>query len=166
MAKFHEYLISLSIVKYTFFAVLMCLIANYVAAFISVFVFYRIGIWDPSTYVPITEMDLFDTIGAVTFGPIIESYLSCVFPIGIMLKFRFFEKRIPLVIFISSFGFSLAHLHIGLNVVLYGFLMGIILAYTYIIYLKKIKRPVIIITIIHSAANLISMIIAYIRLNI
>ncbi|MBO3395958.1 CPBP family intramembrane metalloprotease, partial [Clostridium perfringens] len=70
-------------------------------------------------------------------------------------KIKIKKNKDFFVLIISSLFFSLTHTY-SLIYVLYTFVMGIFLSYTYILYKKKNFHPFWIVVIIHSLRNTIT----------
>lgn len=151
----------LPIFKYAVVIIIFSFIINYATVSIIVPFYQKMGWWSEETFVSIIGMDAFYLIGAITWGPIIETYLFQVFPIKIMLSWSFFHNKLPLVILISGFVFGI--IHVDLRVVTAAIPIGALFSYTYIIYEKKSKQPVLFVIILHSVINVLNIAIAFIR---
>lgn len=142
---------NLSVIKYIFFI----LILSYVVFLPFGFLFnnYEYDIGGPQSIINASFLGKI-FIGSL-LAPIFETFVFQYIPIELLDKIKIKKNKDFFVLIISSLFFSLTHTY-SLIYVLYTFVMGIFLSYTYILYKKKNFHPFWIVVIIHSLRNTIT----------
>jgi len=91
----------------------------------------------------------------VIIAPFLETLLFQTSIFYVFNKFSFFKSRSLIVIILSALAFGMAH-NYSLLYIMFGFLMGLVLAYAYHIYLEKLESSYKVVTLIHSIRNLLA----------
>ena len=164
MMKIHYFFYNLSPIKYLLLGVILCFVINIASTLIALLLFQRLGWWSVDEIIPISQQSVLMIITAVIISPVAETLLFQVLPINIMLKIKFFCNKMPLIIFISAFIFGF--MHGDLRTIIYAFIVGIFLAYTYIIYKLKNSKPILFVALLHSLINLSTVLIAWISVYV
>lgn len=99
----------------------------------------------------------------VIIGPIWETLVYQLLIIRFLKKFSFFKNRKLLIIVISAMFFALAHVY-SIYYVFVGFMMGCLLAYSFVIYEDKKVSAFWVTMAIHGLRNGISVVITDIEL--
>jgi membrane protease YdiL (CAAX protease family) len=99
------------------------------------------------------ESLLFQFVTAVLLAPLLETLIFQAVPILILKKYTGF--RPGTVVLVSSFWFAAAHSY-SIAYVFYAFLIGLLLAYSYVIYVEKAVSAFWVVAAIHSLRNLFS----------
>lgn len=86
--------------------------------------------------------------------PIIETFIFQFGIIRILEKFEITKNKPVFMILISAIVFSLNHTY-SYAYILDTFLVGVLLAYSFLIYANKNKNPFLVVCVIHSVRNLI-----------
>ncbi|WP_431357019.1 CPBP family glutamic-type intramembrane protease [Paraclostridium benzoelyticum] len=87
--------------------------------------------------------------------PFIETFIFQYLAIGIIRFIKKIKDNNCLIIIISAIAFSLSHYY-NVLYIFYSFIMGIFLAYTYILYGKKNYHPFLMVMTIHALRNTIT----------
>ena len=104
-----------------------------------------------------------DMLSSLLLAPFLETLLFQTLILAICIKgFSKKKHKYYIAIFISSLCFGLAHIAYGILYSLSGFLTGLFLAYSYIVYNNKNDKPFLTTTLIHSALNMIAFGLAFI----
>ncbi len=104
-----------------------------------------------------------DNIGAFSFisstiiSPYIETLVFQAFVIEILCK-KVYNNKTKMLLSAACFG--LLHLVYSPFYSISAFVVGIIFAYSYILYKKKEQNPILVVTIIHGSINAISLIVS------
>jgi len=101
---------------------------------------------------------------AAIVAPIIETFLFQTLVILGLRRLKFFRSRMYIVVIISALIFGIVHTY-SLIYIMYAFLMGLILAYSYNVYIEKVDSSFIVVALIHSARNILALIAASITIN-
>ncbi|CBH20445.1 Abortive infection protein (fragment) [Acetoanaerobium sticklandii] len=80
------------------------------------------------------------------------------------MKIKFFQKKVILIIILSAVVFGICHGYSSIYIV-YGFLGGLVFAYSYYVYINKDYSSFWVVTSIHSIRNLIVFIYSIILMN-
>jgi len=100
---------------------------------------------------------------AALIAPIIETLLFQTLIILGLRKIGCFRSRMSLVVIISAIIFGIAHTY-NVIYVIYAFLMGLILAYSYNAYIEKSDSSFLVVVMIHSIRNVLALIVTTIAL--
>ena len=110
--------------------------------------------------VPISDTDVISNssfieqfIVTVIIAPLIETLINQYAIIKILRKLNILENRNLIIILISAILFGLGHTY-NLQYVIHTFFIGILLAYSFVIYEKKESSPFWTVCAIHSLRNL------------
>jgi len=104
---------------------------------------------------------IMEFILVVIIAPLVETLIFQTSIFYIFNKFSFLKKRSAIVIILSALAFGIAHNYSTLYV-LFGFNIGIVLAYAYNIYLEKLESSYKVVTLIHSIRNLLAFVLGYV----
>ena len=150
LKKIHNYLYGLSEIKY----ILIITVSAYILILSIAAVLSNTSLASDTTY-SISSNILIEYLSGVIISPITETFL---FQMAIIIFLRDLVgiKNIAIQIIISALAFGILHLPYGIIHAVTAFIMGLILAYSYIIYEKKGMHPYWVVVIIHSLSNLIS----------
>lgn len=97
-------------------------------------------------------------VSASIFIPLVETFIFQYLIIELSRNVKLLKNNNFVVIIISAIIFGLSHNYSFLYI-FYSFIIGLFLAYSYIIYKKKNFSPFLIVTLIHSLRNTITTII-------
>ena len=100
----------------------------------------------------------------VVIAPIIETFLFQTLFFWILLKIKFFQKNVILIIILSAAAFGIFHGYSSVYII-YAFLGGLLFAYSYYVYINKDYSSFWVVTSIHSIRNLIVFIYSIILMN-
>lgn len=106
---------------------------------------------------------IIEFISAVAIAPLIETLIFQTSIFYLLGKIKFFRDRKWLIILVSAIAFGMVHTYSVLYV-LYGFLIGLILAYAYQVSYDRPNSPFKTITCVHALRNLIAFSLMYIGL--
>lgn len=98
---------------------------------------------------------IYQFVGGVLLAPVIETLIFQAAPILLLKKYS--SLKPGAIILVSSLFFAVAH-HYSISYVLFAFLVGVFLAYSYVLYLKKEASAFWVVTAIHSLRNLFAMV--------
>ncbi|MDZ4994558.1 CPBP family intramembrane metalloprotease [Clostridium perfringens] len=147
----NNYLMNLSVVKY----ILLILLLTYVVFIPFLFLFsnYDFNVGGPQSIINSSFWGkLF--IGSL-LAPIFETFVFQYMVIESLDNIKIKRHKNFFILIISSIFFSLTHTY-SFIYIFYSFVIGMFLAYTYILYKKKNFHPFLIVTIIHSLRNTIT----------
>lgn len=147
----NNYFMNLSITKYIFFI----LILSYVVflPFLLLFNNCEYDIGGPQSIINASFLGkLF--LGSL-LAPIFETFVFQYVPIELLYKIKIEKHKNFFILIVSALFFSLTHTYSFIYIV-YSFVIGIFLSYTYILYKKKNFHPFLIVVIIHSLRNTIT----------
>jgi hypothetical protein len=102
---------------------------------------------------PGKERDLLYILFAIIAAPVFETWLNQALPYKLLNKVTYFKERSNLILFASAIFFGLLHFY-SLFYLLYGFLMGIVLMYGYMVRIETDKNTFYLIAASHSLINL------------
>lgn len=145
----NNYLYSLSEKKYIVFMLLLSYIIY--IPLIPFFQNYDIG----GTQFLINASFIGKLINGSLIIPFIETFIFQYLAIGIIRSIKKIKDNNCLIIIISAIAFSLSHYY-NVLYIFYSFIMGIFLAYTYILYEKKNYHPFLMVMAIHALRNTIT----------
>jgi uncharacterized protein len=90
---------------------------------------------------------------SIILAPIFETILGQSLPYYLLNKIKYLNERSYLILLISALFFGLIHFY-SLFYILYGFLLGLVLMYGYMIRIRSDKKTYFLIVICHSLLNL------------
>lgn len=102
------------------------------------------------------ESMFFQFVGSVLLAPLLETLIYQTAPILILRKYS--SARPAIIILASSILFAVGHDY-DISYIFYAFLIGLLLAYSYVIYLEKTVSAFWVVAAIHSLRNLFSLVI-------
>ena len=102
---------------------------------------------------PGKEKDLVYLLFAVIIAPLFETWFNQVLPYKLLNKIKYLKERSYLILLISALFFGLLHFY-SLFYIFYGFLMGLVLMYGYMIRIETDKNTFYLIAVSHSLLNL------------
>ncbi|MCT4607071.1 MAG: CPBP family glutamic-type intramembrane protease [Marinisporobacter sp.] len=104
--------------------------------------------------------NIFDKIlFAIILSPVIETLVFQTFVFAVMKEIRWFKSKEFLMILFSAVCFSGMHMIYNVYYAMSAFIIGMILAYSFSIYSKKGKNASVVVILIHSFINMISILI-------
>ncbi|QXM05140.1 CPBP family intramembrane glutamic endopeptidase [Crassaminicella indica] len=109
------------------------------------------------TYINVLDEILF----AIILSPIIETLVFQTFVFTVMKEMRWFKSKEFLIMLFSAVCFSGMHMIYNAYYAMSAFIIGLILAYSFSIYSKKGKKASVVVILIHSFINMISVIFSY-----
>ncbi|MGK0469095.1 CPBP family glutamic-type intramembrane protease [Clostridium sp.] len=147
------------------FIIIMVLVTGLVIIpFIPLFYLYEKYIGQMGGADSIKEASLLSTIiVASIIGPIVETFIFQYGIIEILSSIKIFKEKNIIIAIISSLIFGFSHSYSYLYI-FYGFIIGLLLAYSYLIYKKKNFSAFWVIFWIHCIRNTISTILFYMEL--
>jgi hypothetical protein len=105
---------------------------------------------------PSEEKDLvFLFVAGIIVAPILETWLCQTLPYTLLNKVKFLKERSYLILLISAVFFGLNHFY-SLFYMIYGFLVGLIFMYGYMIRIKTDNKTYYLIVISHLLVNLVA----------
>ncbi|MGM0410154.1 MAG: CPBP family glutamic-type intramembrane protease [Bacillota bacterium] len=155
----HYYLIDLSWIKFilvmTFFTYLI------IIPFIVLFILFGYKEIDgPVSLISLSYIEFFELVFIV---PILETFIFQLVIIRLLSKIKMIRDKKKIIIFISAFLFGIQHFY-SLIYIIITFIIGILLAYSFIIYENKNKSSYWTVTFIHSLRNLVNFVLLLIYL--
>lgn len=145
----NSYFSKLSTIKY----ICIILLLTYVV-FIPLFPFFKnYDIGGPKFI--IDSSFIIKLIGGSIIIPLIETFIFQYLIIEYVGNIKKFKDKKFLIAVISAVAFSLSHYYNAFYI-FYSFILGLFLAYTYILYKNKGKNPFIVVMILHALRNLIT----------
>jgi uncharacterized protein len=93
----------------------------------------------------------------VIAAPLFETWFCQSLPYSLLNKVNYFKERVYLILLISAFFFGVNHFY-SLFYMIYGFLMGLVFMYGYMVRIKTDNKTFYLIAITHSLVNLITFI--------
>jgi len=106
---------------------------------------------------------ILEFILVVIIAPFLETLIFQTSVFYILNKFSFFKNRVVIIILISAMAFGMAHSYSTIYILL-GFVMGLVLAYAYHIYMQKKASSYKVVTLIHSIRNLLAFLLAFVEI--
>lgn len=91
---------------------------------------------------------------SVIIAPLFETWLGQSYPYRLLNKVKYLKDRSYLILLIAAAWFGINHFY-SLFYMIYGFLMGLVLMYGYMVRIKSDKDTFYLIAICHSLINLI-----------
>jgi hypothetical protein len=163
--KIRDYIENMETVKY----VLLMACVGYACSIILLNIVYFIKGVNFSQLGKSGYKNIFEEIlYAIVLAPLIETFIFQSLVFTVSRQFQWLKDREILTILISATCFGLAHAIYNIYYAIYniyyaisGFVVGIILAYSFSIYTKKKENEYIVVTLIHSFLNMISIIFSY-----
>lgn len=170
--KIHNYLNRLSTIKFIIMALIVNILILAFTSFLSLHTFlsnYRAPMIQDYVQPDFSfNYVLSFIISAVIIAPIWETFVFQTIPIVVtsaIIKEQSRKRHFGIIpILISALFFAIIHYFDygnDLPKLISTFLIGLLLAYSYTIYMHKKKRPYLITAIIHGLMNLTALIIAY-----
>ncbi|QXM05142.1 CPBP family intramembrane glutamic endopeptidase [Crassaminicella indica] len=98
---------------------------------------------------------------AIILSPIIETLVFQTFVFTVMKEMRWFKSKEFLIMLFSAVCFSGMHMIYNAYYAMSAFIIGLILTYSFSIYSKKGKNASVVVILIHSFINMISVIFSY-----
>ncbi|MEI6050456.1 MAG: CPBP family glutamic-type intramembrane protease [Bacteroidota bacterium] len=92
-------------------------------------------------------------IQTLIFAPLFETLLNQTLPYYLLNKVKYLNERSYLILLSSALFFGLEHFY-SLFYILYGFLMGLVFMYGYMVRIKSDKKTFYLIAICHFLVNL------------
>ena len=161
LRKSHNYLYSLPRIKFILLITIISFFFNRSIMIPIFFIAKKLGHFNISA--PPPAGIFIDILSSLLFAPLLETLLFQKLIINICIEGSLKNKnKYYIAIFISSLCFGLAHIMYGILYSLSGFLTGLFLAYSYIVYNNKNDKPFLTTTLIHSALNMIAFGLAFI----
>jgi len=155
----HCYLIGLSWIKFilvmTFFTYIIIL-----PAVILFLLFNNMEIGGPANLITFSYLEFFKLVFII---PILETFIFQKSIIRLLTKLKKIRNKKIIIILISALFFGIQHFY-SLIYVFITFIIGILLAYSFIIYENKNKSAFWTVTFIHSLRNLVNFVLLYIYL--
>ena len=105
----------------------------------------------------VEESLVFQFVVAVLLAPLIETLIFQTAPILILRKYS--SARPGLIVLVSSLWFAVLHDY-DIAYIFYAFLVGLTLAYSYVMYLEKTASAFWVVTAIHALRNLLYLILS------
>lgn len=90
---------------------------------------------------------------SVIFAPIIETFLNQYLPYNLLSRIKYLRERNFLILMISALIFGILHMNSVFNMI-FGFLMGIVFMYGYMVRIKSDNKTYYLIAVSHSLFNL------------
>ncbi|AKL94346.1 CAAX protease self-immunity protein [Clostridium aceticum] len=155
ISSIHNWLINLSPIKFVFCMTVSSYLILFPLILVLVLIEYTGDFNEES-------IDLFNNEGVIlvilftaVLAPLVETAVYQMFPVRCLRKTNFLKERPMIIILISAVFFGFGHTYNIIRVI-ETTLIGIILAYSYHIYLEKNFYPFWIVTSIHGLRNLIT----------
>jgi uncharacterized protein len=92
-------------------------------------------------------------ISTVLLAPVIETFLCQALPYFLLNKVQFFHQRNCIILFTSALFFGILHFY-SVFYIIYGFVLGLVLMFGYMIRIKNDKKAFLLIVICHTFLNL------------
>jgi len=92
-------------------------------------------------------------VGAVIIAPLFETWFNQSLPYTLLNKVKYFRERSPLILLASAIFFGINHFY-SMFYILFGFFMGLLLMYGYMVRIKTDNKTYLLIAISHSLINL------------
>ncbi|MCT4634043.1 MAG: CPBP family intramembrane metalloprotease [Firmicutes bacterium] len=106
---------------------------------------------------------IIEFIAAVGIAPLIETLIFQTAIFYFLRKIQFFNDRSCLIILVSALAFGMAHTY-SILYILFGFLIGLILAYAYHLSYDRPNSPFKIIVCVHALRNFIAFLLLYLNI--
>lgn len=139
------------------FIVIMGLVGFLLNILISNISYYILDIDVAADYYEAQDILLFTVLSAVVISPFIE---TLIFQALVLNSLKTHRIRLVFKILVSAFSFGILHLIYNVMYGISAFIIGIILAYSFVVFERKNQNPIIVVTLIHSLINLLTLIIS------
>lgn len=153
--RFHRYLNRISTIKYV---LLMGTIGFVLTILFVNLIYYGVGINISEQSNNQNDFFLGTLLSAIVLAPLLE---TLIFQAMIITILEGFSLNNSLKILISAVCFAMIHLVYNIFHAMGAFLIGIILAYSFILYKEKSQNPILIVTFIHGLINTLSIVTSY-----
>ncbi len=130
-------------------------LTSFFIAFILSIVFSYLRDWDIIILnFPDREKNLITLFfTTVIITPIMETFLNQYLPYYLLKKVKYFQERSYLILLASALFFGLLHLY-SLFYIIFGFLLGLVFMYGYMVRIKTDNKTFYLIAITHALFNL------------
>ncbi|MBP2027237.1 membrane protease YdiL (CAAX protease family) [Acetoanaerobium pronyense] len=139
------------------FIVIMGLVGFLLNILLSNISYYILDIDVAADYYEAQDILLFTVLSAVVISPFIE---TLIFQALVLNSLKTHRIRLVFKILVSAFSFGILHLIYNVMYGISAFIIGIILAYSFVVFERKNQNPIIVVTLIHSLINLLTLIIS------
>lgn len=139
------------------FIIIMGLFGFLLNLLLSNISYYILDIDLAAEYHETQEILLFTFLSAVIISPFIE---TLIFQAMVLNSLKTHSISLGFKILISALFFGIFHLIYNVIYGICAFIIGIILAYSFVVYERKNQNPIIVVTLIHSLINLLTLIIS------
>ena len=141
--------------KVSKYIIFMGLIGFFWSVLFSNIVYFIAGADISKEYYQSDDVILSTIISAIIISPFIETLFFQALPLSLAKPYKI---KIGYKIMISAFCFALIHIIYNIFYAGSAFFIGVILAYSFVLYDKKKGNPILVVTLVHSLINLLSLV--------
>lgn len=141
--------------KVSRYVIVMGLAGFFLSVLFSNIIYYITGADISAEYYKPDDVFLSTMLSAVIISPFIETLFFQALPLNMVKPYKI---NMSFKIIISALCFALIHIFYSGFYAVIAFCIGVILAYSFILYDKKKSNPILVVTLIHSLINLLSLV--------